>query len=148
FGLLPGIVMHYTFDAVLMSLPIFAASSLRAHIEAFFVVTLILVPLWVVLIARFRTGKWSDLPDELRNGAWTPPPAETPVVRETVVESQGTIHPAVRRLLPIAGFAGLIVWLVISHFRPDAPGIAISRSVAESAARQALAQQEIRLDSP
>src|SRR5205814_9410111 len=76
FGLLPGIVMHYTFDAVLMSLPIFASSTPRAHVEQGLLILLILVPLWVVLIARLRQQKWIDLPENLRNGEWTPPVVE------------------------------------------------------------------------
>src|SRR5262249_36967037 len=108
FGLLPGIVMHYTFDAVLMSLPIFAASTTRAHVEAGIVVALILIPLWVVLVARLRTGSWTELPDSLRNGAWAPPPAAEQVRGASVVEQYGIIRPMVRRLLPIAAVAGLI----------------------------------------
>jgi hypothetical protein len=146
FGLLPGIVMHYTFDAILMSLPIFAASNVRAHIDAILVVGLILIPLWIVLIARLRSGRWSDLPEGLRNRGWSPPALEEPTAQE-VVEERKAINAAVQRVLPIVALAGLVVWLLATHFRADVPGISISRATAESTARQALAQRGVQLDS-
>ena len=85
--------MHYAFDAVLMSLPIFAAATTRAHIEGAVVAALILVPLWVVLMARIRVGRFTDLPQELRNQAWAAPPLEKADIPERVPEQLGVSSP-------------------------------------------------------
>ncbi len=139
FGLLPGIVMHYTFDAVLMSLPIFASTTPRAHVEQFLAALLIFVPLWIVLIARIRMGRWIDLPADARNGGWAPslnedvtPPAETEV-RPT-----GSMPPAIARFAPAAAVIVLALWASLSHFKSDAPPLSISRPAAESAARESV----------
>jgi hypothetical protein len=56
FGLLPGIVLHFAYDATWMALPLFVASGARARIEQLIVVFAVLVPLWVVLLNRRRAG--------------------------------------------------------------------------------------------
>src|SRR5437867_11855040 len=63
FGLLPGIVLHFTYDTVWMALPLFVSSTGRAHIEQAIVVLLVLIPLWVVVANRARLGIWADIPD-------------------------------------------------------------------------------------
>src|SRR5206468_6232693 len=72
FGLLPGIVLHYTYDTVWMSLPLFVSSTGRARFEQVIVALAVLVPLWVVLANRIRVGSWAEVPHEVFNGAWKP----------------------------------------------------------------------------
>ena len=50
-------------------------------------------------------------------------------------------------MLPIAAAGGLILWLVVAHFRTDVPGIAVSRTTAEANAKAALTAQGTQLDS-
>src|SRR5262249_45512206 len=108
----------------------------------------ILVPLFVVLVARARQGRWIDLPDDERNRAWQPSTSpQTVAPKEVVVESHGSMNPAVARLLPVAGVMGLVVWLAVSHFRSDVLGVEASRATAEAAARQALSEQGFQPDS-
>ena len=52
FGLLPGIVLHFTFDVVWFALPIFIATAPGIWFQQFMVVALTLVPLWIVLWRR------------------------------------------------------------------------------------------------
>jgi len=73
FGLVPVIVYHFVFDAALMSLPLFTSSAPGAWIDQTVVVVLTLVPLGVVVVSRWRAGRWSALGDEDRNRSWTPP---------------------------------------------------------------------------
>src|SRR3989475_8343118 len=70
FGLLPGIVLHFTYDTVWMSLPLFVSSTARAHLEQVIVALAVLVPLWVVLANRIRVGSWAEVPHEVFNEAW------------------------------------------------------------------------------
>ena len=78
FGLLPAIVMHFAFDAVLFSMPLFLSTASGAWIDRGLFVAIFLLPVWVVLAARVRGGAWIEAPAQLFNGAWQPPPAEPP----------------------------------------------------------------------
>src|SRR5260370_165683 len=129
-----------------MSLPLFVSSTGRAHIEQVVVVLLVLIPLWVVLANRIRLGSWTQVPDEVRNGAWKPRELETQP-ETTAVPQQTFISPSVLRALPVLGIAGLVLWIVASQFHQDAPPIQISRSEAEQKARQALNDRGTQLDS-
>ena len=73
FGLLPGIILHYAFDAVLFALPIFLADAPGIWLQKPMVGVLMLVPLWVVLCRRVQAGRWTELSPADRNAAWTPP---------------------------------------------------------------------------
>jgi len=149
FGLLPGIVLHFTYDTVWMALPLFVSSGTRAHIEQAIVLLAVLVPLWVVIANRARFSKtWRDAPEDALNRAWTPhetveaaPPVEKSAAAAT------SIPQIVSRALPIAGLAGLIVWILASAFHTDAPAIEIDRGEAEREARAALSRQGVELDS-
>jgi hypothetical protein len=148
FGLLPGIVLHFAYDAVWMALPLFVSSSPRGHIEQALVILAALVPIWVVLGSRIRSPKWTEVPDVALNAAWKPPetvirtqPEPPPVVAATSIPSY------VSRGLPAVGLAGLVVWILASQFRTDAPATKIRRGEAEQRARQALSLQGVELDS-
>jgi hypothetical protein len=145
FGLLPGIILHYAFDLVWFAMPIFMSSAPRARVEQVLVIVLAFVPLGITLVARARAGRWTEVPGDALNGAWTPPlrtspPPEAPEPQRTV------LSPAVKRWLPLAGLAGLIAWSVLSNFTSDAPKLSVSREQAQEAARAALAERGVMLD--
>ena len=149
FGLLPGIVLHFAYDAAWMALPLFVSSSARAHLEQAIVILMVLVPLWVALVNRVRAGKWTEIPGEARNGAWTPREIQEPARAEAAPAAapERSISPAVLRALPAAGLIGLMVWIFASPFHTDAPPIRVGRAPADQYARQALADRKIDLDS-
>src|SRR5207253_8342810 len=147
FGLLPGIVLHFTYDTVWMSLPLFVSSTGRAHIEQAIVILVVLIPLWVVIASRIRLGAWTEVPDEARNGAWRPREVREAEPEITAVPAQTFISPAVLRALPVIGLIGLVVWIFTSQFRTDAPPSQIKRSDAEQKARLALNDRGIQLDA-
>ena len=74
FGLLPGIILHFTFDVVWFALPIFLAKAPGIWFQQLMVVVLTLVPLWIVLWRRMQVGRWTELSPSELNAAWTPPP--------------------------------------------------------------------------
>jgi hypothetical protein len=148
FGLLPGIVLHFAYDTAWIALPLFVSSTTRAHIEQAIVLLAVLVPLWVVLVKRIRLGIWTEVPDEARNGAWRPQEAlEAPQPAPKPIVTATSISPSVLRVLPIVGLAGLAIWIFASPFHTDAPPIQINRNGAEQRSRQALARQDVQLDS-
>jgi hypothetical protein len=138
FGLLPGIVLHFTYDTVWMSLPLFVSSTGRAHFEQALVVLLVLIPLWVVIANRVRMGKWTEVPEEALNGSWEPREVPETQPEPAHFPQQTVISPAVLRRLPVAGVVGLLLWIFASPFHIDAPPIGINRREAESRARMEL----------
>ena len=93
FGLLPGIVLHFTYDIVLMALPLFAATSSGIWLDRGAVVLLALLPLWIVLWRRWRTGATAELPAGFWNRDWTPAaalPPELPRPSGNLVASEVT----------------------------------------------------------
>jgi hypothetical protein len=144
FGLWPGIVLHFTYDATLFALPLFVSSAPGAWVDRLMVVLLVLVPLWVVLGGRRRAGAWTEAGEETRNGAWQPPAREERPPRAQVPAA--SLHAGLLRFLPAAGLAGLVLWVAFAGFRPDSPPLNVSRGLAEQRARQALAARGVALD--
>ncbi|HEY7058463.1 MAG TPA: lysostaphin resistance A-like protein, partial [Vicinamibacterales bacterium] len=102
FGLLPGIILHFTFDVVWFALPIFLASAPGVWLQKLMVVVMTLVPLWVILFRRVQAGSWHELSPLDRNAAWTPP--------RTVPEP---FVPDAPRPLTTLGARGRMAWLVL-----------------------------------
>lgn len=139
FGLLPAIVMHFAFDVVFFSMPLFASAGPGAWLDRALVVGLGLLPLWVVVGARLRGGAWIELPDALRNHAWRPP--EAPTQEEPAAPAVGSsagVTVGAERALLAAGVLGLIAWTSTTSFTSDVPPVVVSREAARAAAREAL----------
>src|SRR5262245_51782990 len=148
FGLLPGIVLHFAYDTVWMALPLFVSSGTRAYIEQAIVLIVVLVPFWVVLVSRRRSAAWNEVPNDAWNGAWKPQEiVEAPRAATKPVVAATPISLYARRLLPLAGLAGLILWIFAAPFQTDAPPIRISRTEAEQQARLALSGRGVKLDT-
>jgi hypothetical protein len=146
FGLLPAIVLHFAYDVIFFSLPLFASSAPGIVVDRVIVILLALVPVWVVLYARFRAGAWSEAPAEARNAAWTPgaPPLPAP---EPAARSVVGLGPKTRGALIALGALGLVAWVIGKPLRNDAPPLRVSSSQARAAARQALDARGVRLDA-
>ena len=138
FGLLPAIVMHFAFDAVLFSIPLFLSTAAGAWIDQGFFVLLFLVPVWVVLAARVRGGAWIEAPARLYNAAWQPAergPTAAPAQSAPVT---GVTLPRVPVSAAIA-LAGLVLWVYAGVKPLESPPVGISRGEAVEIAREALA---------
>jgi membrane protease YdiL (CAAX protease family) len=146
FGLLPAIVMHFAFDVVMFSLPLFASSAPGVWIDRTLVVILGLLPVWVVLLARLRGGRWQGLPEALRNGAWAPPPREEKVAPPRAPAARPALAPRTVVGLLTAGALGLVLWGALTPFRADAPPVELTRSEALAAARATLDERGVTLD--
>lgn len=147
FGLLPGIILHFTFDVVWFAIPVFMAKAPGIWFQQFMIVALTLVPLWVVLWRRVQAGRWLELAPEYRNAAWTPPPP-----RETTTEAapvvQETLGARARTTWIAAGAVSLaaIATIVAVSGRANPFGtLPLPRAQAESIVRSALQQRGVTL---
>lgn len=143
FGLLPGIVVHFTFDTVWMSLPLFLSSTPGIWFSQMMVIILALIPVWIVLVARLRSGRWSEVGQEHYNRSWVPPTAEEPEAVVTEAEEPVALSSRTRRVLLAGGSIGLVVWVLVTTFRSDAPPLNVTRTVAESLAIKALSDRGV-----
>jgi len=144
FGLVPAIIFHFAFDVVWFALPLFAADTPGIWVDRGMVILLTLVPLWVVLRARWRAGSWGEVPTQDFNSGWSPPPApeRAPVAPAA---ASGGLAAKSRVLLAILGSAGVLLWALTTSFQTDAPPIEGGDGEARLAARETLAERNIEL---
>lgn len=145
-GLLPVILVHFTYDAALFSLPLFVSSASGIWVDRALVVLLALTPLWVVLRARVLVGGWPALDAGLRNGAWWPPEptAEIPVPI-AAAPPRAAISPLSVRLAVAAGGAGFLIWVMAQPFSALTPPLHVTRTDALAHARQEMDRRGIQL---
>lgn len=139
FGLVPGIILHFTFDTTWFALPLFVAHAPGIWIQRVMVVVVVLVPLWVVFYRRARAGRWTRLEAADRNGAWVPPPQPVRTVPLPSRAAAPATAPRAEWIWLLLGAAGLAACVVgVTQYGPSAT-LTISRSEAITVVRQALA---------
>ncbi len=141
FGLLPVIVLHFATDVMWFSIPLFTASSSGVWLDRALLLALVLVPLWVVLVGRVRSGGFREVDEDVRNGAWQPPPPEEPAPVAEVPASSGLGSRASLALV-VLGAIGVVVWAFAHGFTSQVPSIRIGRAQATSVATRTLAAQD------
>lgn len=149
FGLLPAVILHFTFDVVWFALPLFVANTPNAWVNQVMVVVLTFIPLLVIFISRIRAGTWTELTDEHYNRSWQPPEKAAPVAEEAEpAEKTATLSPYVQRVVLAAGLLGAITWVFSSNFKNDAPAMEIGRGEAKAKTQAALTERDITLEPP
>ncbi|MCA9742141.1 CPBP family intramembrane metalloprotease [candidate division KSB1 bacterium] len=146
FGLLPAVILHFTFDVVWFALPLFVADTPNAWINQVLVVALALLPLGVVLYRRLQAGAWKELPENIYNRAWSPPQIQAESQAETTpsLDAKG-MTPIIKRAVFALGILGLISWVLLADFSTDAPPMKIDRQTAIAHGEKALLQKGIEL---
>ena len=138
FGLVPGIILHFTFDTTWFALPLFVAHAPGIWIQRVMVIGMVLVPLWVVLWRRAQAGRWTRLEATDRNVAWTPPvavPLAEPPARVAVIRGMTT---GVERLWLALGLAGLLACVLAAVLHSSSARLPVGRTQALDVARRAL----------
>jgi len=152
YGLLPAIVLHYAYDVVWMSLPLFVSSASGIWLNRTMVIILALVPLGVVLYARIKAGSWRELSGFLLNASWRPRGVSEEDQSKDESEPLSDLPAIVggkdrrRYAWAAVGFAGLIAWLSFTEFKPDAPPVGVGRDSVERSALSELKSRGIALD--
>jgi len=147
-GLLPVILIHFGYDVVLCSIPLFASTAPGVWMDRGLLILLALVPLWIVLVARLRIGRWQEGPaSQATNGAWLPPP-EPPRPEAVAMLNAGQLSPALTRWAPLIGLAGLLITAAIGMRTASvSPPLMVQRAEAEARARRALDERSVALDA-
>jgi MFS family permease/membrane protease YdiL (CAAX protease family) len=143
FGLLPVIIAHFTVDVVWIALPLFVSTAEGIWVDRALVIILTLVPLWVILVSRLRTGQWLSIKPFL-NRTWSPPPPKTS--QETTDQPVSTsMSTGCRRALWGVGLAGIVLWLVFSSFGQQATPLHLRKTGAIDYAQTELTLRGIEL---
>lgn len=144
-GLVPCILIHFLYDLVLMSLPLFVSHAPGARPHGVVAILLGCIPLGVVVFARLRAGGWKEFPEQLRYRGWrvrtASPQSAAP---EAVNVPLGT--KAIRGVV-IAGIVAVPVWFWLSDTNPSIPGLGIRRADAVAGAQRVLAGEGVKLDA-
>jgi MFS family permease len=149
FGLLPGIIFHFAYDVVWFALPLFVSAAPGIWVDRLLVITVTLVPLWVVLSARLRLGRWRALSGEDLNRVWTPSPRQAPTTEPIELrEKPKPTSPLAQYVLIIGGALGLAGWILASDFTNFAPPLEMDRRQARVLAEKNLAENDFRLVEP
>ena len=148
FGLLPAIVLHYAYDVVWFAMPLFTQSAPGAWIDRGILLVFLFVPVIIVFWRRVSADGWVEAEDDAYNRSWQPPPLPAVVEVEAPRHDVGSIGPAARRLLPVAGVVGLLLWFGFSSWTSQATPVQVDRQEAIGIARQELASRGIDLEAP
>lgn len=145
-GLLPAIVLHFTYDIVLMALPLFAATAPGIWLDRLAVVLLALIPLWLVLWRRWRAGARADLPEGWWNRDWSPAAASPAEASQPPWgAAAGDVPPWLWRGALAVAVLGAAGWMANARVARLGPPLAIGRGEAEKFARAALAERGVTL---
>lgn len=145
YGLLPTILLHAIFDLVLFSLPLFISTAPGLGLHRAMVIGVGVLPLIIVLCRRVQAGAWQSL--ALRNAHWQPAVVQHKEIEQEVYQpTQYKTLPLVKRIIPIAGLLGLVLWISVNDFKKMATPLTINRSQALAIAQQALSDRGVKLD--
>jgi hypothetical protein len=151
YGLVPTILAHFLYDLSLISIVLFESN---AVLDQGVVTAVGLLPLGVVVAARWRRGSRERAPDRAMNAAWEPKAAAVPVepVRDAGpsegADDDGTRRPA--RLptwsVRLALGVGAVLLLATLSTRPPPPRLWGDRGGAVEAADGALAADGVDVE--
>ena len=146
YGLVPTILLHSLFDLILMSMPLFLTAARGALAQEALVILAGATPLIIVLLRRAQQGAWIELPDALRNAAWTPrrPSSEEPSVVSAAIGA-GAIAIRAQRALPVLAVIGAALWIMSAPWRFDVPMLPLTRADAIRIAEAELVRQRAEL---
>lgn len=143
FGLLPAVITHYVYDIMWFSLPIFISHASNALINKLIVITLALVPLWIVLISRFKVGAWLSLPTNVYNYAWQPAQIQPIKKVQTTSSKPIAVSPVIVGLFLTAGIIAIGGWLTTTKWCSDGLSFTIDRNQALEKAKAILTEKNV-----
>ena len=146
FGLIPVMIYHVIFDAILFALPLFVSDAPGMLLQKVLVIAACALPLLFVLASRLRTGRWLEVPSALYNGAWRPVEADFKFEKSETNVIKGSPKPFSQKALAcfmiigLLSLTGCVFWDTFDYL---APSLTISRSQAVDGALQSLKDKNI-----
>ena len=145
FGLLTAVLMHFVFDAILMSLPIWITSARGIWLERILFLLLFFIPLFIVIYRRIQAKKWVEILPQKFNFNWQPKIEKVhrkigKNAYQTTYFNQNSVRPML-----LLGIIGIAIWIGITEFSNHYLPLKISRKEAIATAKAELEKQNIHL---
>ncbi|MEI8326631.1 MAG: CPBP family intramembrane glutamic endopeptidase, partial [Betaproteobacteria bacterium] len=154
YGLVPCMIMHFTFDLVLMSLPLFVASDSRLWLDRGLVLLAGLAPLLMVARARFKQGYFAELASSWRNGetvavaaAATPEPVTPVPASEAPADTAARPWWLQRSTLLLGAVIGMAAVLLWPAPQVHTANFTLDHAAAVARAELLLAERGVRFDA-
>jgi hypothetical protein len=148
FGLVPGMILHFSFDSTLMSIPLMISSAPGVWLSKTAMVILTLVPVGMILYARLKAGRWTDLPDEYYNRSWTPTLEDEKLAAEITAPLQTDHDKRISYSMYVLGAIGILLWCITVPSKSLVPRLTITRMKAVALAKEVWQSQGIMLTAP
>ncbi len=145
-GLLTGIIMHYMYDVVLMSLPIFVSQAAGALYNQLAVIIVSIIPLIIVAYAYHKHKALTELASHWYNRSWQPIQTNDLELFRTPNTLPITFSTFAQHGIYVAGIVGLIAWALCSSFTQDGHDLQVTRVQAIKAAQHALTERGIDIE--
>jgi len=144
FGLILGVITHFTFNWVWFSLPLFLSVSSGLNFTHFLTILVGISPLIFVASQRIRAKKWGPFPPHLLNKTFKPIISKK--VKEEIIKPKTNYQS--KFILPLLGLAIILGLLLpkFGRFKDDAPTIEITRTQAILKAQSFLSSKGIVLN--
>jgi len=145
FGLLPVIITHVLYDIIFFGMPIFISSSPSAFINQGIIIILVMLPLLLLLLARLRSGKWTEISKDSLNNAWQPPEKIEEKKHTIITQKTHTFTPTAFWFILSLGIFGTVSWLYFTPFTHNATSLTITQKEAFVIAKQAIKKRGITI---
>jgi len=144
FGLLPVVIVHVIYDAILMSLPLFVSDQ---WVNQVIVIIYCFIPLLVLLYGFLQERSVKELSYKFYNAMWQPP-KETIRKKEKLISQSITFKSWIGRILIILGLLSGFIWYIYSPFKQDGMAISFDRTQAERIAQEEWKEMGVLLETP
>jgi len=140
FGLIPGALGHFVYDAILFALPVFVSNLVLSKIMIVFMIGL---PFWIVISILLYNKKLYALSAQYFNKSFkvaecNPLPIEPRRIGDAIPRHNMTT-------VYILGIVGFGIWMMTHHFCPDVGPLHVTKTQAIQFAANAI-QQEFGTD--
>ena len=141
YGLLPVIIMHWLYDLILMSIPLFTSDAPGMWKHQIIVILLGLAPLFYTFLRRYALGHWYNLKETYLNKGWTPPPSGSVNVRQK--EAIHIFKPTSTFTIIICalGVLGAGIWVNFENFKNPFTPVYNSRESAINLAKNLMQEK-------
>lgn len=157
FGIISGIIAHFTYDFILMSMMIMATSGKALTYQKILIPTIVILPLILAICGRIKNGCWIDIEEGVYNSANIEELNENieeidkKVVLDIEEKENENIQSSIeikkknRTINVVTGI--FIIFAIISLFTIGSviPEFNIERSEAESLAKQEIEKEGFKL---
>ena len=143
FGLLPAIISHFIYNALLMSIPIFSSTAPGIWFDQLMVFVLCLIPVWILIIGRIKEKNWVELDNKFYNSSFKALPLRKTRSRKSSIKIS-KYNSNNKKIMIAFGVLGIVL-LILFKTDINAPGLELNRNKAITIAEKYLSDNGIEL---